>query len=209
MRVTRKDAIYLAAGMMLVAMLACNLSTPKGPTSPTSEAAAVTTAEPNLAEAPAQNSNTEVPTDAQPSPTLPSSGDSSNPENGTPEVSIAGVGPTSLIDDIFTSISVKNGNESYEGNIAFPGTDTSDEIHVKPIDLEGEEATGNLTFTLNCSGRGKAKVGYKGGMIVSGVPGCGETWTIYVIHGSPDSQISIRLDATGAIDWTLTVTSGR
>ena len=205
MRAIRKDAIYLAVGMMLVATLACNLSTPKGPTAPTSEAAAAVV---TTTEEPVNNSNTEVPPDVKPSPTSSSSGESSGSESGTPEGSTSGLDPNALTDDIFTSVSIKNGKESYEGKIAFPGTDTSDEIQVKPTDLDGEGASGNLTFSLNCSGRGKAKVGYKGGMVVSGTPGCGETWTIYVINGSPDSQISLRLDATGAIDWSLTVTGG-
>ena len=207
MRDNRRDAIYLAVGMLLVATLACNLSTPKGPTAPTPEAVAVVA---TTAEAPAENSNTQVAPDVQVSPTAPSSDESSSTENGTPDISTSIGDPTSLIDtDIFTSVSIKNGNESYDGKIAFPGTDTSDEIHVKPIDFDNTEASGNLTFTLNCSGRGKAKVNYKGGMVESGVPGCGETWTIYVINGSPDSQISIRLDASGEIDWSLSITSGR
>ena len=66
----------------------------------------------------------------------------------------------------------------------------------------------NLSFTLTCTGRGKAKVNYKGGIIPSGSPGCGETWAICVIHGSPDSQITIHLDASGDVDWTLAVTGG-
>ncbi|MBN1451250.1 MAG: hypothetical protein JW963_09565 [Anaerolineales bacterium] len=211
MRATRKDASYLAIGVLLVATLACNISTPRGPIEPTPEAAApaVTATRPNPAEAPTESNNTEVAPD-QASPTSPSSSETSSTEGGTPEVDSTPVSnPASLIDnDIFTSVSVKNGNETYEGKISFPGNDTSDEIYVKPIDFDSEKTNGNLIFTLTCSGRGKAKVNYKGGAVRSGAPGCGETWSVFVINGSPDSQISIRLDASGEVDWSLTVTSG-
>ena len=106
------------------------------------------------------------------------------------------------------SVSIKNGNKTYEGNISFPGNNTNDDVTIKPIDFDNTKTSGQLVFTLTCSGRGKAKVNYKGGAVRSGAPGCGETWTVYVINGSPDSHISIRLDASGDVDWTLSVVSG-
>jgi hypothetical protein len=142
----------------------------------------------------------------------PATPSSSSPESGTPESSGGsgsggGVTTTSPEGDIFTSVSVKNGNASFEGNIVFPGSDASDNIYVKPVDFDSTKTEGKLVFTLNCSGRGKAKVNYKGGAVRVGIPGCGETWTVSVIDGSPDSQITLHLDATGDVDWTLTVTS--
>jgi hypothetical protein len=61
---------------------------------------------------------------------------------------------------------------------------------------------------LTCSGKGNVKVNYKGGALKSGSPGCGESWTVAVETGSADSQITIRLDDRGEIDWTLTITGG-
>jgi hypothetical protein len=68
--------------------------------------------------------------------------------------------------------------------------------------------SGSLVFKLTCAGEKKAKVNYKGSAVKSGSPGCGETWTVAVVSGSADSQISIRLDESGEVDWTLSVTSG-
>jgi hypothetical protein len=117
--------------------------------------------------------------------------------------------PTITIDgDIFASVSIKGGNESFKGKISFPGNDSSDEIYVKPVGFDSTVTSGSLVFTLTCSGEGKVKVNYKGGAIKSGSPGCGETWTVSVITGSPDSHITIRLDDSGEVSWTLSVTGG-
>jgi hypothetical protein len=209
----RKAAICLAVGILLAATLACNISALEAPAGPTPEVATTVApaTEAGLAEAPTEGSNTEEASVVQTSPTPPSLSDNNSAEGGTPEgISNSGGDPSSLIDiDIFTSVSIKDGNESYEGKISFPGGDTSDDIYVKPIGFDSEKTSGSLTFTLTCSGRGKAKVNYKGGKVESGSPGCGETWTVYVINGSPDSQITIRLDASGEVDWALTVTSGK
>ena len=204
MGAARKNAVSLAVGMLLVATLACNISTPQGPVEPAPEAVATATAPPP-AEGPTESGNAEGAPEVQASPTPPSSSES----GGTPESNTTGGDAGSLVNsDIFGSVSIKNGNETYTGKVTFPGNDTSDDIYVKPVDFDSEKTSGHLVFTLTCSGRGKAKVNYKGGKVSNGSPGCGETWTIDVINGSPDSQITIHLDATGDIDWSLTVTSG-
>jgi hypothetical protein len=195
----QRNAIYLALCTLLAATLACNISTPRGPITPAPETAiSVATAgnpQPtNTASAGATSS--------------PPTSESQNSENGS---SSGGAGGDSSLpgdDDVNASVSVKNGNESYEGHIAFPGSDTSDEIYIKPVDFDSVKTSGNLVFTLTCSGRGKAKVNYKGGAVTNGKPGCGETWTVSVINGSPDSHITVHLDDSGDINWTLTVTSG-
>ena len=202
MRKFRTEAIFTAVSFLLIANLACNLSTPRGPiTQNPSVATAVETA---------NGSQVTVTTNAAPAePTgigegasteSPSSvnGNSSEPAGSGSSVNSDG--------DVTASVSIKNGSATYNGQITFPGKDTSDEIYIKPVDFDSTKTSGNLNFTLTCSGRGKAKVNYKGGAITSGSPGCGETWTAYVIVGSPDSHITIHLDATGQIDWTLSVT---
>jgi hypothetical protein len=83
-----------------------------------------------------------------------------------------------------------------------------DDITVKPVDFDDATTSGYLNFSLTCSGRGKAKVNYKGGLVDSGSPGCGESWKVYVINGSPNSHINIRLDASGDVNWSLSVTGG-
>jgi hypothetical protein len=128
------------------------------------------------------------------------------PTGTSPEA--AGSGLSTPVDsDVFASVSVRNGNASYEGQISFPGSDSSDEIYVKPVGFDSTVTSGTLSFFLSCSGEGKAKVNYKGGAVKSGSPGCGETWTVGVVTGSADSHITVRLDDRGELDWTLTVTS--
>jgi hypothetical protein len=211
----RREATYLAVCVLLASTLACNISNPRGPITPTPEAATVvaTGTQPGPAEAPTKSSNLEGTLVVEATPTLASSSDSSNTGAGTPESSGssgAGGGGSSTTgdNDIFDSVSIKNGNTSYKGHVSFPGGDTSDNIDIKPIGFDNAKKEGNLTFKLTCSGRGKAKINYKGGAVKSGSPGCGGTWTIYVIDGSPDSQILIHLDASGDVNWSLTVTGG-
>jgi hypothetical protein len=216
-RISRKDAIYTVGIVLLAATLACNLSTPRGPVEPTSEAAQIvpTATGPQSAETSisGENDATSIP-DVQSSPTSSSPSDGSSTEsegsgNGSSPGVAGGDTVVSPTGDIFTSVSIKDGNTSFEGNIAFPGINTSDDIDVKPVGFASAEDTGSLVFTLECNGRGKAKVNYKGGAVRSGSPGCGETWTVFVINGSPDSQIKLHLDATGNVDWKMTVTGGK
>jgi len=201
-RSTRTEAIFLAISVLLLATLACNLSNPQGPAEPAPEVVTVveTATEAQPVEVPTQSSSTDT------QPTQSSAGDSSegtdNSETGGDNFTITSEGI------ILSSVSIKNGNASFEGHIKYPGDNTNDEITIKPIDFDSEKTSGSLVFKMDCSGRGKAKINYKGGAVTSGSPGCGETWTIGVINGSPDSHILIRLDASGDINWTLTVTSG-
>ena len=192
--------VSLAICGLLIATLACNISTPQGP--PASEPEIVTIIATATTLGPL-----EAPTESAPveqSPTIPVSEN----ENSTSADSGETGTTTSADGNIFSSVSIKNGDTSIDGHVAYPGINASVEIFVKPIGFDNVKTSGNLIFTMTCSGQGKAKVNYKGGIIKSGSPGCGETWTIYVINGSPDSQITIHLDANGDINWTLSVTSG-
>jgi hypothetical protein len=195
----RRNAIYLALCILLAATLACNISTPRGPTTPAPETAisVATASNPQ-----ATNTVSAGATSSSPTSESPSSENGSSTEVAGGDASLPGGS------DIHASVSVKNGNGSYEGHITFPGSDTSDEIYIKPVGFDAVKTSGNLIFTLTCSGRGKAKVNYKGGAVTTGEPGCGETWTVSVINGSPDSHITVHLDNSGDINWTLTVTSG-
>jgi hypothetical protein len=195
----KSKVIYLAISSLLAATLACNISTPQGASEPAPEVDTIVftaTAEPQPADAEAD----------QPAPTAE---DSSSPEDQSSE---AAEELTSITEDgnIKTSVSIKNGEASFDGRVNFPGseTETMDDITVKPVDFDNATSSGYLNFSLTCSGRGKAKVNYKGGLVDSGTPGCGESWKVYVINGSPDSHINIRLDASGDINWTLSVTGG-
>jgi hypothetical protein len=197
----KSKAIYLAISSLLAATLACNISTPQGAPEPTAEVVTI------VATATADSQSADAPAD-QTTPTASPADDGSGSEG---ESSQAGDVLTSITEngDVITSVSIKNGEASFEGRVAFPGseTETSDNITVKPTGFDSATTSGHLNFSLTCSGRGKAKVNYKGGKVDSGSPGCGETWTVYVINGSPDSHIKIRLDASGDVNWSLSITS--
>ena len=190
--------------MLLAATLACNISSPQQESSDSVPGVAVTETQP--VDASAESNNAEIAPTADSSSTnsaeTENPGDSSSSETGGSDLSIT------ESNDIRTSISIKNGNETYEGNVSFPGNNTSDTITIKPVDFDDTKTSGQLVFSLACSGQGKAKVNYKGGAVRSGAPGCGETWTVQVVNGSPDSHISIRLDANGDVNWSLSVVSG-
>jgi len=182
----------------MAAALACNISSPQGSSNSTPEVVTIlATATP------------EQPVDA---PTENSTNDQTSPEDGSsPEGESSDVigESVSISPDgtIRSSVSVKDGDASFDGSISFPGNHTSDDIAVKPIGFDSTEDSGYLIFNLSCSGQGNAKVNYKGGKIENGSPACGESWKIYVINGSPDSHINIRLDANGEVNWALTVTA--
>lgn len=196
-RNARIASICLAACVLLVATLACNISSAsQEPPEPAPEVAAT------------ESQPLEVPTaEASPTNDRDSTGDE-NSEDSSSSGTEGGDLPITSVDAIRDSVSIKNGDKTYEGNISFPGNNTNNDITIKPIDFDSAKTSGQLVFTLTCSGRGRAKVNYKGGAVRNGAPGCGETWTVYVINGSPDSHISIRLDASGDVDWTLSVVSG-
>jgi uncharacterized membrane protein len=195
--------IHLAISLFLAAALACNVSSPQGP--PESQPEVTTIIATATVHQPADAPTESVPSDPLPTPeTSPDDGSSPEGENqdGNGEsISISTDG------SVVSSVSVKDGEASFEGSIAFPGNNTSDDITVRPVGFDSAKTSGYLVFNLSCSGQGKAKVNYKGGKIESGSPGCGESWKIYVINGSPNSLINIRLDANGEVTWSLTVTA--
>jgi hypothetical protein len=194
----RLKATCLALSTIIVTALACNISSPRGPAEPTSEVVVVV-------ETATQAEVANMPTESSESVSTPEGQKAESPASTN---SGAGAETTTSPDGtIFSSVSVKDGSASYEGHITFPNIKTSTDIYVKPVGFDEVKTSGSLVFSLTCSGQGKAKVNYKGGKIVSGSPGCGESWTIYVINGSPDSQITLHLDAKGDIDWSMTVTS--
>jgi hypothetical protein len=109
--------------------------------------------------------------------------------------------------DISTSVSVKNGSASYSGEISYPNGDTEDKVTVKPTGFDSIKTSGNLIFTLTCSG-GNAKVKYTGGSVTNGSPGCNKTWTVFVTNVSASSTVRIYLDSNGSVNWNLVIAGG-
>ena len=197
---SQQGVTYLVLCMSLVTVLACNISTPRGPITPTPEVVNIIATA--TGSQPTETASAE-PTHSSPTSESPSTENGSSP--GAEGVASALPGDS----DIFADVSIKNGSASFEGEISFPGGDTSDEINIKPIDFDNVTTSGSLIFTLICSGEGNAKVNYRGGAVKDGKPACGETWTVLVVNNSPDSHITIHLDNKGEVNWKLSVKSSQ
>lgn len=109
--------------------------------------------------------------------------------------------------DITASVSIKNGNATFHGEVSYPNGDTTDNVYIKPSGFDSVKTSGNLIFTLTCSG-GTAKVNYNGGSVKNGSPGCNKTWTVFVTNVSADSRVKIYLDSSGHVNWNLVVSGG-
>jgi hypothetical protein len=109
--------------------------------------------------------------------------------------------------DIKTSVSIKNGSDTKSGEISYPDGDTTDRVTITPTGFDSIKTSGNLIFTLTCSG-GAAKVTYNGGSVKNGSPGCNKTWTVFVTNDSSYSTVKIYLDSPGYVNWTLIVAAG-
>jgi uncharacterized protein YraI len=131
-----------------------------------------------------------------------SSGGSSGGSSGS------GAGGSAPSDkDIKASVSIKNGSDTQNSEISYPDGDTTDRVTITPTGFDSNKTSGNLIFTLTCSG-GTAKVNYNGGSVKSGSPGCNKTWTVFVTNDSSYSNLKIYLDSPGYVNWTLIVAGG-
>jgi hypothetical protein len=165
-----------------------------------------------------ESSNTDfVPVVQAPAPpssssSSPSSGGSSSSSSGNSSSggsssggSSGGSAPSDK--DIKASVNIKNGSDTQDGEISFPDGDTTDRVTITPTGFDSNKTSGNLIFTLTCSG-GTAKVNYNGGSVKSGSPGCNKTWAVFVTNDSSYSNLKIYLDSPGYVHWILIVTGG-
>jgi hypothetical protein len=123
--------------------------------------------------------------------------------------SSSGGGSSSAANDenISTSVSIKNGSASYDSEVSYPDGDTTDRVSIKPTGFDSVKTSGNLIFTLTCSG-GNAKVNYNGGSVKSGSPGCNKTWTVFFTNVSSNGNLKIYLDSPGYVNWSLVISGG-
>ena len=105
---------------------------------------------------------------------------------------------------IIKSVSIKNGNISASSAVSYPDGDTEDRVVIKPTGFDSSKKSGNLSFSLTCSG-GTAKVTYNGGSVTNGSAGCNKGWTVFFTNVSADGNLKIYLESPGYVDWQLTV----
>jgi hypothetical protein len=108
--------------------------------------------------------------------------------------------------DISTSVSIKNGSATYNGEVSYPDDDSADTVYIRPTGFDSVKTSGNLIFTLTCSG-GTDKVKYNGGSVKSGSPGCNKTWIVFFTNDSSNGNLQIYLDSPGYVNWTLVITA--
>lgn len=134
-----------------------------------------------------------------------SSGGSSGGGGGSSSGGSSGSGGGAPSDsDIKIKVSIKNGSSTESSAVSYPDGDTTDRVFIEPTGFDSVKTSGNLIFTLTCSG-GNAKVTYNGGSVKSGSPGCNKTWTVFFTNVSADGNLKIYLDSPGYVDWTLVV----
>jgi len=105
------------------------------------------------------------------------------------------------------TVSVKGDNKSLNGSVSYPSGDSADAIFVTVGGFDSVKTSGNVTYSLTCSG-GNPKVTSVGGAVKNGSPGCNQTWTVFYTNESSKETIKIKLDSNGYVNWTLVISAG-
>jgi uncharacterized protein YraI len=104
-------------------------------------------------------------------------------------------------------VNVKGDSKSLNGAVSYPDGDTTDTIFVDVGGFDSVKTSGNVTYTLTCSG-GDPKVTSVGGAIKNGSPGCNKTWTVFYTNDSDKETIKIKMESNGYVNWTLVISAG-
>lgn len=149
-----------------------------------------------------------VPVVSAPPPPAPptSSGSSASPTATSSSGSggSGGGGQTAPSDsDISTDVNIKNDAKSYNGVISYPDGDTIDQIYVHIVGFDSITTSGDVSFTLTCSGEGAGNVKVFGG------GSCNNTWTKFFTNDSDQQLIRVYLDSGGSayVNWTLVISA--
>lgn len=116
----------------------------------------------------------------------------------------SGGGQTAPSDsDITTDVNIKNDAKSYNGVISYPNGDTIDQIYVHIVGFDSVTTSGDVSFTLTCSGEGAGNVKVFGG------GSCNNTWTKFFTNDSDQQLIRVYLDSGGSayVNWTLVISA--
>lgn len=108
--------------------------------------------------------------------------------------------------DIQAKINIKNGNFTQSGAVSYPDGDTTDKIFVTVEGFDSVKTSGNIIYTLTCTG-GTPTVKAVGGA-VNGSVGCNKTWTVFYTNVSNKETITITQESGGLTNWTLIATAG-
>lgn len=109
--------------------------------------------------------------------------------------------------DIQAKINIKNGNFTQSGTVSYPDGDTTDKIFVSVEGFDSVKTSGNIIYTLTCTG-GTPTVKAVGGAVNNGSVGCNKTWTVFYTNVSNKETITITQESGGLTNWTLIATAG-
>ncbi|MCW5878499.1 MAG: SH3 domain-containing protein [Anaerolineales bacterium] len=110
--------------------------------------------------------------------------------------------------NISVSANIKNQSSTHTGEISYPEGDAQDRVVVNVSGFDSNTTSGELRFTLTCTGQGVANVKVTAISTNGGTPACNNTWTAFFTNVSTNHNITILLDSGAAayVNWTLLIT---
>ncbi len=145
-----------------------------------------------------------VPVVDVPPPPAAAAGEESDPTSPAPTADGGGGGQTAPADEHFsTELNIKNDVQTFQGVISYPEGDSLDQVFIKIDGFDGVVTSGEVSFTLTCSGEGVGNAKVFGGGT------CNDTWTEFVTNDSDQETIRVYLDSGGYayVSWTLIVSA--
>jgi len=95
------------------------------------------------------------------------------------------------------------------GEISYPDGDTTDRVFVNVSGFDGTTSSGDVFFTLTCTGQGVGNVEVTSPSTASGSPACNSGWTRFFTNVSDKQLITIKLNSgsNAYVNWTLVITA--
>lgn len=110
--------------------------------------------------------------------------------------------------DISVDANIKNQSSTHSDVISYPDGDTRDRVAVRVSGFDSNTSSGELRFTLTCTGTGVGNVKVTAVSTNGGTVGCNSTWTAFFTNVNTNHNITILLDNGPAayVNWTLLIT---
>lgn len=109
--------------------------------------------------------------------------------------------------NITVDANIKNQSSTHSDVISYPTGDTQDRVIVRVSGFDGTTTSGELRFTLTCTGVGAGNVKVTAVTSNGGTVGCNSSWTAFFTNVSTNHNITISLDNGPAayVTWTLLI----
>ncbi|MCW5874196.1 MAG: SH3 domain-containing protein [Anaerolineales bacterium] len=110
--------------------------------------------------------------------------------------------------NISVDANIKNQSSTHSDVISYPDGDTQDRVAVRVSGFDSNTTSGELRFTLTCTGTGVGNVKVTAVSSNGGNVGCNSTWTAFFTNVNTNHNITILLDNGPAayVNWTLLIT---